>query len=130
MSTHAMDDRQAIDHASAELTPIPLMQIITGVWAAKTLAAAVELDLFTTLAGTGTDTQELMQVLGLPARPTEMGAPTPPPAAARPPAAGRGAPGRSEEDDAEFVRQGEEEKPADVTESQRELERRLHHRDS
>ena len=54
-----MDDRQAIDHASAELTPIPLMQIITGFWAAKTLAVAVELDLFTTLAGTGTDAQEL-----------------------------------------------------------------------
>jgi hypothetical protein len=42
MSTHAMNDRQAIDQASAELTPIPLMQIITGFWAAKTLAAAVE----------------------------------------------------------------------------------------
>ena len=35
MSTHAMDDRQEIDHASAELTPIPLMQIITGFWAAR-----------------------------------------------------------------------------------------------
>jgi 3-hydroxy-5-methyl-1-naphthoate 3-O-methyltransferase len=72
MSTHAVDDRQAIDHASAEPTPIPLMQIITGFWAAKTLAAAVELDLFTTLAGTGTDAQELTQGLGLPARPAEM----------------------------------------------------------
>jgi hypothetical protein len=72
MATHARDDRQAIDQASTELTPIPLMQIITGFWAAKTLAAAVELDLLTTLAGTGTDAQELTQVLGLPARPAEM----------------------------------------------------------
>jgi 3-hydroxy-5-methyl-1-naphthoate 3-O-methyltransferase len=72
MSAHEKDDRQAIDQVSAELTPIPLMQIITGFWAAKTLAAAVELDLFTTLAGTGTDVQELTQALGLPARPAEM----------------------------------------------------------
>ena len=33
------------------LTPVPLMQISTGFWAFKTLAAANELDLFTRLAG-------------------------------------------------------------------------------
>ena len=33
------------------LTPVPLMQISTGFWAFKTLAAAHELDLFTRLAG-------------------------------------------------------------------------------
>ena len=32
-------------------TPVPLMQIATGFWAFKTLAAAHELDLFTRLAG-------------------------------------------------------------------------------
>jgi 3-hydroxy-5-methyl-1-naphthoate 3-O-methyltransferase len=33
------------------LTPVPLMQISTGFWAFKTLAAANELDVFTRLAG-------------------------------------------------------------------------------
>ena len=35
----------------APVTPVPLMQIATGFWAFKTLAAAHELDLFTRLAG-------------------------------------------------------------------------------
>jgi 3-hydroxy-5-methyl-1-naphthoate 3-O-methyltransferase len=37
------------DHGA--LMPVPLMQISTGFWAFKTLAAANELDLFTRLAG-------------------------------------------------------------------------------
>ena len=44
----------------APVTPVPLMQIATGFWAFKTLAAAHELDLFTRLAGgTETTAQEL-----------------------------------------------------------------------
>lgn len=56
-----------------DLSPIPLMQIATGFWASKTLAAAEELDLFTRLSGTsGTTAGELAQALGLHPRPAEM----------------------------------------------------------
>ncbi len=40
-----------------------------------------------------------------------------------------GIPGRSEEDEAEFVRKGDAEQPADVTEAQRDLERHVRHAD-
>lgn len=53
-------------------TAIPLMQIIAGFWASKTLAAAVELDLFTKLSGRGVDVEELTDLLGLHSRPAEM----------------------------------------------------------
>jgi 2-polyprenyl-3-methyl-5-hydroxy-6-metoxy-1,4-benzoquinol methylase len=53
-------------------TAIPLMQIVAGFWASKTLAAAVELDLFTKLAGRGVNVQELADLLGLHPRPAEM----------------------------------------------------------
>lgn len=55
-----------------QLTPIPLMQITTGFWAAKTLASAVELDLFTHISGQGTTTEELTKLLGLHLRPAKM----------------------------------------------------------
>ncbi len=54
------------------LSPVPLMQIITGFWAAKTLAAAVALDVFTKLSGRGMDAQEFARLLGLHPRPAEM----------------------------------------------------------
>lgn len=54
------------------LTPVPLMQIVTGFWASKTLAAAVDLDLFSRLSGQGTTVQELSQQLSLHPRPAEM----------------------------------------------------------
>jgi ubiquinone/menaquinone biosynthesis C-methylase UbiE len=53
-------------------TAIPLMQIIAGFWASKTLAAAVELDLFTRLSGRGVNVSELADLLGLHPRPAEM----------------------------------------------------------
>jgi hypothetical protein len=40
----------ALAARGAPVTPVPLMQIATGFWAFKTLAAAHELDLFTRLA--------------------------------------------------------------------------------
>jgi hypothetical protein len=40
------------------LTPVPLMQISTGFWAFKTLAAANELGVFTRLAGGAETTAE------------------------------------------------------------------------
>lgn len=55
------------------LTPVPLMQLATGFWASKTLAAAHELDLFSRLSGTtGTTVAELADALRIDARPAEM----------------------------------------------------------
>lgn len=61
-----------LDTSDEQLTAIPLMQLISGFWASKTLAAAVELDLFTTLAGQPADADQFGQSLGLQARPAEM----------------------------------------------------------
>jgi len=56
-----------------ELSPQPLMQLVTGVWAAKTLAAAVDLGLFTLVSYRGRVTAEdVGTALGLPARPAGM----------------------------------------------------------
>ncbi len=58
---------------AASLSPIPLMQIATGFWASKTLAAANELNLFTRLSGTaGTTIEELAEALAVHPRPAEM----------------------------------------------------------
>lgn len=46
------------------LSPIRLMQLTTGYMAFGTLAAAVELDLFSKISGAGTNTGELMTVAG------------------------------------------------------------------
>ena len=58
--------------ATRELTAIPLMQIISGFWASKTLATAVGLDLFTQLSGRGVDVHQLSQLLQIHPRPAEM----------------------------------------------------------
>ena len=75
-SAHPHDDRAGGEGTVAtigeQLTAIPLMQLMTGFWASKTLAAAVELDLFTTLADRPADIDQLGQALGLQPRPTEM----------------------------------------------------------
>ena len=54
------------------LSPTPLMQLATGYMAFGTLAAAVELDLFSKISGAGTNTGELMTLLGLPVRPADV----------------------------------------------------------
>ncbi|GGM12306.1 MULTISPECIES: methyltransferase [Micromonospora] len=55
------------------ITPTPLMGIVTGYWAFKTLAAAVELDLFGRLAGARVITRaEAEQEFGLPERPADL----------------------------------------------------------
>ena len=57
----------------SDLSPIPLMQLSTGFWAFKTLAAADELGLFTRLSGTaGITSDELVRALGIHPRPAEM----------------------------------------------------------
>ncbi len=71
----AHDTNPGADHGattSPQITPIPLMQIITGFWAAKTLASAVELDLFTRISGQGTTAEELTGMLEFHPRPAEM----------------------------------------------------------
>jgi hypothetical protein len=55
------------------LTPTPLMDLVTGFWSFKTFAAAVELDLFTRLAGGRTLTVAgAGPELGLPERPADL----------------------------------------------------------
>jgi 3-hydroxy-5-methyl-1-naphthoate 3-O-methyltransferase len=55
------------------LTPAPLMRLVTGFWAFKTLAVAVELDLFTRLAGGRTITVDgLRAEYGLAERPADV----------------------------------------------------------
>ena len=59
--------------ADLALSPVALMQLTTGFWASKTLAAAHELDLFSALSGTpGTTADELAQTLAIEERPAEM----------------------------------------------------------
>jgi ubiquinone/menaquinone biosynthesis C-methylase UbiE len=55
------------------LSHLPLMQLATGFWASKTLAAAHELDLFTRLSGSpGITSAELAGALEIHERPAEM----------------------------------------------------------
>ena len=55
------------------MSPIPLMQLATGFWAFKTLAAAHEFDLFSGLSGTaGTTIEGLAEQLKIEQRPAEM----------------------------------------------------------
>ncbi|GAA2639193.1 methyltransferase [Actinomadura fulvescens] len=59
-------------HTTGPLTPRPLMQIVSGFWASKTLAAACELELFTMLSATGALTADAIgDRLGLRPRPAE-----------------------------------------------------------
>ena len=59
--------------AGRALSPVPLMQLTTGFWAFKTLAAAHELDLFSRLSGTaGTTAGALAGALAIEERPADM----------------------------------------------------------
>jgi hypothetical protein len=59
--------------ADPALSPVPLMQLATGFWAFKTLAAAHEFDLFSRLSGTaGTTAGGLAGALAIEERPAEM----------------------------------------------------------
>jgi hypothetical protein len=64
---------RADDRLPQTLSPIPLMQLATGFWAAKTLAAAHEFDVFSRLSGTaGTTIAGLAEQLEIEERPAEM----------------------------------------------------------
>ena len=55
------------------LSPVPLMQLATGFWAFKTLAAAHEFDVFSRLSGTaGTTAGRLAETLAIEERPADM----------------------------------------------------------
>jgi ubiquinone/menaquinone biosynthesis C-methylase UbiE len=63
----------AVQARDLEISPVPLMQLSTGFWAFKTLAAAHELDLFTRLSRMGGMTiAEVAEELELHQRPAEM----------------------------------------------------------
>ena len=67
-----LQSQSAKEHRTTVLTTAPLQRLAVGFWASNTLAAAVELDLFTKLSGRGVDAQELSWLLEIPARPSEM----------------------------------------------------------
>ena len=71
MATVTGDARQVVDAAPAS-GAIPLMQLISGFWASKTLASAVELDVFTLLSRTAVTVEEFGDLIGLHPRPAEM----------------------------------------------------------
>lgn len=55
-----------------EITPIPLMQLATAFWAFKTLASAVDMDLFTHLSTSPMNAQETARWFNIEERPAEM----------------------------------------------------------
>ncbi|MFC5180212.1 methyltransferase [Actinomadura harenae] len=57
---------------SERVTPGPLMEMATGFWVTRTLAAAVGLDLFTRFGVEGCTAAELVDGLGIAERPAEM----------------------------------------------------------
>jgi precorrin-6B methylase 2 len=66
-----------LQHESARekqtiLSTAPLQRMAVAFWASNTLAAAVELNLFTKLSGRGVDALELGRLLEIPARPADM----------------------------------------------------------
>src|SRR2546421_11795405 len=67
-----LQSQSANEQRTNVLTTAPLQRLAVGFWASNTLAAAVELDLFTKLSGRGVDAQELSRFLEIPARPAGM----------------------------------------------------------
>ena len=55
-----------------EITPIPLMQLATAFWGFKTLATAVDMDLFTHLSSSPMSASELARWFNIEERPAEM----------------------------------------------------------
>jgi 3-hydroxy-5-methyl-1-naphthoate 3-O-methyltransferase len=69
MTTSIAEPKQ---ESHATITPIPLMQMATAFWAFKTLATAVDMDLFTRLAGTPMTASEAARWFRIEERPAEM----------------------------------------------------------
>jgi ubiquinone/menaquinone biosynthesis C-methylase UbiE len=67
-----LQSQSANEEQRTVLTTAPLQRLAVGFWASNTLAAAVELDLFTKLSGRGVDAHGLSRLLEIPARPADM----------------------------------------------------------
>src|SRR5438105_4441742 len=67
-----LQSQSANERRTTVLTTAPLQRLAGGFWASNTLAAALELDLFTKLSGGGVDAQELSRLLEIPDRPAGM----------------------------------------------------------
>jgi 3-hydroxy-5-methyl-1-naphthoate 3-O-methyltransferase len=61
-----------VDDILPEITPLPLMQLATSFWAFKTLATAVDMDLFTHLSASPMNAPELARWFNIEERPAEM----------------------------------------------------------
>ena len=68
----AIQDESTNEQETNVLTTAPLQRLAVGFWAANTLAAAIELELFTKLSGKGADAHELSRLLEIHARPADM----------------------------------------------------------
>src|ERR1700730_16563557 len=69
MGTSIAEPKQ---ESHAAITPIPLMQVATAFWAFKTLATAVDMDLFTRLSATPMTAPETARWFRIEERPAEM----------------------------------------------------------
>src|SRR5919198_2342907 len=67
-----LQSQSANERRTTLLSTAPLQRLAVGFWASNTLAAAVELDMFTKLSGRGVDAQGLSRLLEIPARPADM----------------------------------------------------------
>jgi hypothetical protein len=59
-ATHS-STASTIPQTTAQVSPDPIFQMVTGYWVSKTLMTAVELDVFTKLSGNKTVTFEQLQ---------------------------------------------------------------------
>jgi len=69
MNTSLAEPKQ---ESHAAITPIPLMQVATAFWAFKTLATAIDMDLFTRLSSTPMAAPETARWFRIEERPAEM----------------------------------------------------------
>jgi hypothetical protein len=67
-----LQSQSANDGRTTVITTASLHRLAVGFWASNTLAAAVELDLFTKLSGKSVDAYELSRLLQIPVRPADM----------------------------------------------------------
>ena len=66
-------DNTASFQTTMQVSPDPIFQMVTGFWVSKTLMTAVELEVFTKLAGNTTvDINEFQNMLGMQKRPAEV----------------------------------------------------------
>lgn len=55
-----------------EISPDPIFQMLTGFWVSKALMTAVEMEVFTKLAGKSLNMQQLQKILEMESRPAEL----------------------------------------------------------